>query len=56
MTKEEKNDPSILNGNRRKRIASGSGTTIAEVNRLVKQFEDMRKVMKNIGRRRCKKR
>ncbi len=49
MTKEEKNDPSILNGNRRKRIASGSGTTIAEVNRLVKQFEDMRKVMKNMA-------
>ncbi|MDX9781829.1 MAG: signal recognition particle protein [Bacteroidales bacterium] len=49
MTKDEKNDPSILNGNRRKRIASGSGTSIAEVNRLVKQFEDMRKVMKNMA-------
>ncbi len=49
MTKEEKNDPSILNGNRRKRIAAGSGTSIAEVNRLVKQFEDMRKVMKSMA-------
>lgn len=49
MTKEEKNDPTILNGNRRKRIAMGSGTSIAEVNRLVKQFEDMRKVMKTVA-------
>lgn len=49
MTKEEKNDPAILNGNRRKRIAMGSGTSIAEVNRLVKQFEDMRKVMKSVA-------
>lgn len=49
MTKEEKNDPSVLNGNRRKRIAMGSGTSIAEVNRLVKQFEDMRKVMKSVA-------
>ncbi|MBP6364770.1 Signal recognition particle protein [bioreactor metagenome] len=49
MTKEEKNDPAILNGNRRKRIAMGSGTSIAEVNRLVKQFEDMRKVMKTVA-------
>ena len=49
MTKEEKNNPAILNGNRRKRIAMGSGTSIAEVNRLVKQFEDMRKVMKSMA-------
>ncbi|MDD3272765.1 MAG: signal recognition particle protein, partial [Bacteroidales bacterium] len=49
MTKEEKNNPAVLNGNRRKRIAMGSGTSIAEVNRLVKQFEDMRKVMKNMA-------
>ena len=49
MTKEEKDDPAILNGNRRKRIAMGSGTSIAEVNRLVKQFEDMRKVMKTVA-------
>lgn len=49
MTVEEKDNPAILNGSRRKRIASGSGTTIAEVNRLIKQFEDTRKVMKNFS-------
>ena len=46
MTLEERNNPSILNGSRRRRIAEGSGTTILEVNRLVKQFEDTRKMMK----------
>lgn len=46
MTKEEKNHPEILNASRRKRIAAGSGTTIQEVNRLLKQFEDMKKMMK----------
>ncbi len=46
MTKEEREKPEILNGSRRRRIAEGSGTTIVEVNRLVKQFEDTRKVMK----------
>lgn len=46
MTKKERNDPSILNGSRRKRIAAGSGTTIQEVNQLVKQFEEMKKLMK----------
>jgi len=49
MTPQEKGNPNILNGNRRKRIAMGSGTSIAEVNRLVKQFEDTRKVMKNMA-------
>ena len=49
MTKEERNNPSILNGPRKKRIALGSGRSIAEVNRLVKQFEDMRKMMKQIS-------
>lgn len=49
MTPAEKENPSILNGSRRKRIAEGSGTSIAEVNRLVKQFEDTRKVMKNMA-------
>lgn len=48
MTSIEREDPSILNGNRRKRIALGSGTTIAEVNRLIKQFEDTRKAMKSV--------
>jgi signal recognition particle subunit SRP54 len=46
MTKKEKEDPSVLNGSRKKRIATGSGTNIQEVNKLIKQFEDMRKMMK----------
>lgn len=46
MTPEERETPLILNGSRRKRIASGSGTTIQEVNQLVKQFDETRKVMK----------
>jgi len=46
MTPAERTDPALLNGNRKKRIADGSGTSIQEVNRLVKQFEDMRKMMK----------
>jgi signal recognition particle subunit SRP54 len=47
MTPQERVDPSVLNGNRKKRIAEGSGTSIQEVNRLIKQFEDMRKMMKS---------
>jgi signal recognition particle subunit SRP54 len=46
MTEKERSNPELLNGSRRKRIASGSGTSIQEVNRLIKQFEDMRKMMK----------
>ena len=46
MTPQERQNPSIFNGNRRKRVAMGSGTDIAEVNRLVKQFDEMRKMMK----------
>jgi len=46
MTKKERNDPSIINGSRRKRIAAGSGTTVQEVNRLLKDFEEMKKMMK----------
>jgi signal recognition particle subunit SRP54 len=46
MTPEERERPEVLNGTRRKRIASGSGTSIQDVNRLIKQFEDMRKMMK----------
>lgn len=49
MTEEERKKPNILNGNRRKRIARGSGTSIQDVNRLVKQFEDMQKMMKRIN-------
>lgn len=46
MTKKERNDPSVINGNRRKRIAAGSGTSVQEVNSLLKQFEEMKKMMK----------
>jgi signal recognition particle subunit SRP54 len=46
MTPAERDDPSLINGSRRKRIADGSGTSIVEVNRLIKQFEEMRKMMK----------
>ena len=49
MTLEERENPSLLNGSRRKRISEGSGTSIAEINRLVKQFEDTRKMMKNMA-------
>ncbi len=49
MTKEERNNPSILNGPRKKRIAMGSGRSIAEVNRLVKQFEEMKKMIKQVS-------
>ena len=48
MTPAEREKPEIINGSRRKRIADGSGTSVAEVNRLLKQFEDTRKVMKNV--------
>jgi signal recognition particle subunit SRP54 len=49
MTKAEREDPALLNGSRKKRIASGSGTSIQEVNRLLKQFDDMRKMMKMVS-------
>jgi signal recognition particle subunit SRP54 len=49
MTPEERRDQSVMNGSRRKRIAAGSGTTVEEVNRLLKQFTEMRRVMQMIG-------
>ena len=49
MTKEERKNPGILNGPRKKRIAQGSGRSIAEVNRLLKQFEEMKKMMKQMS-------
>ncbi len=49
MTPYERENPSVMNGSRRKRIAMGSGTDIAEVNRLIKQFEDTRKMMKMVS-------
>lgn len=50
MTPKERENPDILNGNRRKRIAAGSGTDIQQVNNLLKQFEDMRKMMKSMNK------
>ena len=46
MTNEEREKPEILSGPRKKRVASGSGRTVQDVNKLLKQFEDMRKMMK----------
>ena len=48
MTKKERRNPSILNASRRKRIAAGSGTTVQDVNQLIRQFEDMKKQMKTM--------
>ncbi len=50
MTPAERKTPDIINGSRRKRIATGSGTDIQQVNQLLKQFEEMRKMMKSIGK------
>lgn len=49
MTPEERANPQIMNGSRKARIANGSGTTVTEVNKLLKQFEDMRKMMKSFN-------
>ncbi|MEW6196247.1 MAG: signal recognition particle protein [Bacteroidota bacterium] len=49
MTKVERSNPKILNGSRRKRIARGSGNTIQDVNRLIKQFEEMQKMVKMLN-------
>lgn len=48
MTKAEKINPEIMNASRKKRIAKGSGTSVQEINRLLKQFEDMKKMMKQM--------
>lgn len=50
MTPEERRDPRLLNGSRRRRIATGSGTTVREVNQLIKQFDQMKKMMKSISK------
>jgi signal recognition particle subunit SRP54 len=49
MTPAERRDPTVLNGSRRRRIAAGSGTTLPDVNRLVKQFTEMQKLMKQLA-------
>jgi signal recognition particle subunit SRP54 len=49
MTPEERAKPDLINGSRRKRIAQGSGTTVQAVNQLVKQFDQMRKMMRQLA-------
>ncbi len=49
MTPDERSHPEIINARRRERIAKGSGTTMADVNRLLKQFEQTRKMMKTVA-------
>ncbi|WP_082234195.1 signal recognition particle protein [Halobacillus massiliensis] len=55
MTKKERVDPSLMNASRKKRIAKGSGTSVSEVNRLLKQFEEMKKMMKQMSNTKGKK-
>jgi len=50
MTKEERLDPVLISGSRRKRIADGSGTSVQEVNQLLKQFGQMKKMMKTMNK------
>ncbi|MFN2313555.1 MAG: signal recognition particle protein [Bacteroidales bacterium] len=50
MTPAERSNPMLLNGSRRKRIAEGSGTTVMDVNRLLKQFDETRKIMKMVAK------
>ena len=49
MTPDERRNDTIINGSRRKRIAAGSGTSVEEVNRLLKQFTEMKRVLQMIG-------
>jgi signal recognition particle subunit SRP54 len=49
MTPEERRNPAVLNGSRKKRIASGSGTRVQDVNRLLKQFAEVNKMMRQLG-------
>ena len=48
MTQQERVEPSVINASRKKRIAKGSGTSVSQVNRLLKQFEEMKKMMKQM--------
>jgi signal recognition particle subunit SRP54 len=50
MTPHERRNPQVLNASRKRRVAGGSGTTVQEINQLVKQFRDMQKMMKQLGR------
>jgi signal recognition particle subunit SRP54 len=50
MTPEEREDPELLNGSRRKRISTGSGNSVQELNQFLKQFDEMRKMMKTFNK------
>jgi signal recognition particle subunit SRP54 len=50
MTPEERENPDVISGSRKKRIADGSGTSVQEVNNLIKQFGEMRKMMKTVNK------
>ncbi|MDD4150111.1 MAG: signal recognition particle protein, partial [Bacteroidales bacterium] len=56
MTPAEREEPAIINGSRRKRIAEGSGTTVPEVNRILKQFDETKKMMKKMTSNKNQKR
>jgi len=49
MTRNERRDPAVINGSRRRRIAAGSGTSLPDVNRLIKQFMEIQRLMKQLG-------
>ena len=49
MTRHERREPAVINGSRRRRIAAGSGTSLTEVNRLIKQFTEIQRLMKQLG-------
>lgn len=55
MTPAERSSPGIINGSRRKRIAAGSGTNVQQVNKLLKQFAAMQKLMKQLDSKMAKK-
>ena len=50
MTRQERRNPALLNGSRRRRIADGSGTTVSDINRLMKQFLEMKKMMQRVSK------
>jgi signal recognition particle subunit SRP54 len=50
MTRQERENAALINGSRRRRIAAGSGTTVADVNRFLKQFQQAKKMMKHVVR------
>jgi signal recognition particle subunit SRP54 len=51
MTREERRRPEVFNGSRKRRVAAGSGTTVQEVNQLLRQYQQMRRLYKQVGKR-----